>query len=336
MSKTISIIGDGAMGTVCAILLAENGHRVRLWSAFPEAAREMAQFRENRRFLPGTPLCDSIEVTADDNEALRDCTLVISAVPTQFMRSVWGRLKPHCDKGLPICSVAKGIENRTLLRPTQILRDVLDGPEATRSIAALSGPSIAPEIARKLPATVAVASADAALAASVQWLLNRPYFRIYTNEDLLGVEIAGATKNVIAIAAGILDGLRAGDNAKAALLTRGLVEIGRLGRALGAKAETFAGLAGMGDLVTTCFSPIGRNRSFGEAVGRGQTIEQALASVHGVVEGVPTTQSVVELAKARHVQMPLTQGVYDVVFNARRPSDAIEELMSRPLKAESV
>ena len=336
MSKTISIIGDGAMGTVCAIMLAENGHRVRLWSAFPEAARQTAQFRENRRFLPGFPLGDAIEVTGDDNEALRDCSLVISAVPTQFMRSVWSRLKPHCDKGLPICSVAKGIENRTLLRPTQILQDVLDGREGSRPVAALSGPSIAPEIARKLPATVAVASADASLAASVQWLLNRPYFRIYTNGDLLGVELAGATKNVIAIAAGILDGLQAGDNAKAALLTRGLVEISRLGRTLGAKPETFAGLAGMGDLVTTCFSPIGRNRSFGEAVGRGQTIEQALAAVHGVVEGVPTTQSVVELAHARHVQMPLTQGVYDVIFNARKPSDAIDELMARPLKAESV
>lgn len=336
MSKATSIIGDGAMGTVCAIMLAENGHPVRLWSAFPEAARELAQFRENRRFLPGVRLLDGIEVAADDNEALRDCEMVLSAVPTQYMRGVWTRLKPHCDKHLPICSVAKGIENRTLLRPTQILQDVLDGQKASRPIAALSGPSIAPEIARKLPATVAVASTDADLAVRIQGLLNRPYFRIYTNDDLLGVELAGATKNVIAIAAGILDGLAAGDNAKAALLTRGLVEISRLGRKLGAKAETFAGLAGMGDLVTTCFSPVGRNRSFGEAVGRGMSVEQALGAVHGVVEGVPTTQSVVELARAHHVQMPLTQGVYDVVFNGRKPADAIEELMARPLKAESV
>ena len=335
MNPRITIIGDGAMGTVCAIMLAENGHRTRLWSAFPEAARDLARLRENRRFLPGFHLPDGLEIAGDDDQALRDCGLAVSAVPTQFMRSVWTRLKPYCDKHLPICSVAKGIENRTLLRPTQILQDVLDSKEATRPIAALSGPSIAPEIARKLPATVTVASKQRDLAATVQRLLNRPYFRIYTNNDMVGVELAGATKNVIAIAAGILDGLSAGDNAKAALLTRGLVEISRLGMKLGAKSATFAGLAGMGDLVTTCFSPIGRNRSFGEAVGRGMSVESALAAVKGVVEGVPTTQSVVELAKGAGVQMPITQAVHDVIFAGSKPSDAIEDLMSRPLKSET-
>lgn len=336
MSKTITIIGDGAMGTVCANMLAENGLPARLWSAFPEAARELSQLRENRRFLPGFPLHDGVEVTGDDAEAFMDCHLAVSAVPTQHMRSVWTRLKPHCDRTLPICSVAKGIENRTLLRPTQILHDVLDGARPGRVVATLSGPSIAPELARKLPASVTVASEAPALAAMVQSLLNRPYFRIYTNDDIVGVELAGATKNVIAIAAGILDGLRAGDNAKAALLTRGLVEISRLGVALGAKPETFAGLAGMGDLVTTCFSPVGRNRSFGEAVGSGLSVESALAAVHGVVEGVPTTQGVLELAAKKGVQMPITQGVYDVIVNGRKPADAIEELMSRPLKAERI
>jgi glycerol-3-phosphate dehydrogenase (NAD(P)+) len=198
----------------------------------------------------------------------------------------------------------------------------------------LSGPSIAPEIARKLPATVTAASADAGLARRVQEVLSRPYFRVYTNTDVVGVEIAGATKNVIAIAAGILDGLEAGSNAKAALLTRGLAEIARLGIAVGARAETFAGLAGMGDLVTTCISPLGRNRSLGEAIGKGRTLEQALAATEAVVEGVATTRSVVELAARHGVEMPITQGVHDVLFGGVAPAAAIAALMSRPLKAE--
>ena len=323
------------MGTVCAIMLAENGRRVQLWSAFPDAAQRLAEVRENERFLPGHRLADGIEVTARDDQALADAELAISAVPTQFMRPVWQRLKGHCAAGVAICSVAKGIENNTLLRPTQVVRDVLDGsPDSPRPVAALSGPSIAPEVARKLPATVAVAANDDQLAARVQELIARPYFRVYTNVDLLGVEVAGATKNVIAIAAGILDGLAAGVNAKAALLTRGLVEITRLGVALGACAETFAGLAGMGDLVTTCFSPIGRNRSFGEAVGSGQTVAQALSATDSVVEGVATTASVAQLAKKLGVEMPITEAIRQVLFAGRKPSQAIADLMARPLRAE--
>jgi len=181
---------------------------------------------------------------------------------------------------------------------------------------------------------VVVAATDADLAVRVQQLISRPYFRVYTNADLLGVEIAGATKNVIAIAAGILDGMKVGDNAKAALVSRGLSEITRLGEAMGAQAETFAGLAGVGDLVTTCISPLGRNRSFGEAIGRGLSVDEALAAAHGVVEGVATTESVMELAKPRGVVMPITSGIYDVIFNHVAPRSAIRELMSRPLKAE--
>ncbi len=336
MSTEIAIIGDGGMGTVCAIMLAENKHSVRLWSAFADAAKRLAETRVNDRFLPGHRLHDSVQVTGDDEKALANADLAISAVPTQFMRGVWQRLAPHCRKDLPICSVAKGIENGTLLRPTQIILDVLDAPgEQARPIAALSGPSIAPEVARKLPATVTVATEDEQLALWIQTLFSRPYFRAYTNSDLVGVELAGATKNIIAIAAGILDGLEAGDNAKAALLTRGLVEITRLGVALGARRETFAGLAGVGDLVTTCFSPVGRNRSFGELVGRGSGVEQALAATESVVEGVATTASVIELASRCKVEMPITQAVNDVLFAGRSPGDAIAELMARPLKAES-
>jgi glycerol-3-phosphate dehydrogenase (NAD(P)+) len=330
MSQTIAVIGDGGMGTTCAIMLAENGWRVRLWSAFPEAAEQLAHLRENRRFLPGHRLPEAVEVTGDDAAALAGVELAISAVPTQFMRPVWLRLRPHCPPGLAICSVAKGIENGTLLRPTQVLLDVLGGV----TVAALSGPSIAPEVARRLPATVVVACDDPALAERVQALITRPYFRVYTNDDLVGVEIAGATKNVIAIAAGVLDGLGAGDNAKAALVSRGLSEITRLGLAAGAREQTFAGLAGVGDLVTTCISPIGRNRSFGEAIGRGQTIQQAQAATEGVVEGVATTASVVELARRYDVEMPITQAVHDVLFAGVAPRDAIGQLMTRPPKAE--
>ncbi|HUU59239.1 MAG TPA: NAD(P)H-dependent glycerol-3-phosphate dehydrogenase [Phycisphaerae bacterium] len=335
MAERIAIIGDGAMATLCAIMLAENGHRVRMWSAFPDAAEALARTRENRRFFPGFRLPDGVEVTGAEAEAMTDADLAVSAVPTQFMRGWWAGIAGHCPKDLPICSAAKGIEKGTLLRPTQIIQDVLDGrADSGRPVAAISGPSIAAEVGRKLPATVAAAANVPALAERVQRLFNRPYFRVYTNPDLVGVEIAGATKNIIAIAAGILDGLAAGDNAKAALLTRGLAEITRLGVALGASRETFAGLAGVGDLVTTCISPVGRNRSFGEAIGRGKTRDQALAATESVVEGVATTVSVVELARKRSVEMPITQGVHDVLFSGVSPREAIAALMARPLKAE--
>jgi glycerol-3-phosphate dehydrogenase (NAD(P)+) len=332
MKQSVSVIGDGAMGTVCAFLLAENGHSVRLWSAFPEQAALFADRRENVRFLPGFRIPESIRVTGEDAEALQGADIALSAVPTQFIRPVWRRLAPECPRALPVFSVAKGIENGTLLRPTQILREVLGCSE--ERLAALSGPSIAPEIAAHLPATVAAAAHDPALAERVQALIARPYFRVYTNPDLVGVELAGATKNVIAIAAGILDGMGSGCNAKAALLTRGLAEIGRLGESLGAHPATFAGLAGVGDLVTTCISPVGRNRSFGEAIGRGATVREALSATQSVVEGVATTASVVALAEREGVEMPITDAVHAILFRGVPPADAIHRLMNRPLKSE--
>ncbi len=323
------------MATLCAMLLAENGHAVRLWSAFPQAAEELARTRENRRFLPGCRLPETVEVTAQEASALADAEVAIQAVPAQFVRAWWTRLAGYCRPDLPVCSTAKGIENRTLLRPSQVVLEVLGDPDPTpRPVAVLSGPSIAPQVARKLPATVTVAANRPGFAEQIQVLFNRPYFRVYTNPDLVGVEIAGAVKNVVAIAAGILDGLGAGDNAKASLVTRGLAEITRLGVAMGARRETFAGLAGLGDLITTCTSPQGRNRSFGEAVGRGRSVQQALAATASVIEGVATTASVVELAGRYGVEMPITQAVHSVLFSGRAPADAIAELMSRPLKAE--
>jgi glycerol-3-phosphate dehydrogenase (NAD(P)+) len=320
------------MGTICAIMLAENGHAVRLWSAFEDQAKELRETRINQKFLPEKTLPDDVEVISGTKGVFDDVDWILSAVPTQYVRAVWGDLKDVCPAGTPICSVTKGIENETLLRPSEILLNVLGDPG--RTIAVLSGPSIAPEIAKELPATVTVASADESFALRVQECISRPYFRAYTNPDVVGVELAGATKNVIAIAAGALDGMGVGVNAKAALLTRGIVEITRLGLAAGAMAETFAGLSGLGDLVTTCFSPVGRNRCFGEAIGKGKSVEEAIAEAHGVVEGVATTRSLVTLAEKLSVDMPLTRAVYDVIIEGKDRQETITGLMTRPLRSE--
>ncbi|MHC4518101.1 MAG: NAD(P)H-dependent glycerol-3-phosphate dehydrogenase, partial [Planctomycetota bacterium] len=258
--RNVSIIGDGGMGTVLSMLLCEKEITTRMWGYDADQLGEIERHRENRKFLPGYKLPDPLVFDPRDEQAMVGADLIISAVPCQYMRRVWQRLRDHVPAGVPIVSVAKGIENDTLLRPTQILADVLgDGiPLAT-----VSGPTIADELARKLPATACVAAEDADLAARVQHTFTCAWLRVYTNTDLLGVELAGATKNVIAIAAGIIDGIGAGDNAKAALLARGLAEITRLGLAMGAQEQTFVGLTGLGDLVTTCISPSGRNRSFG-------------------------------------------------------------------------
>lgn len=335
MGRTIAIIGDGAMATVCSRIVAANGCGVRLWSALEENASRMRATGRNDRYLPGAELPAGLEITTEPAEAFAGVELAISAVPTQFVRQVWQRLGPHCPAELPICSATKGIENDTLLRPSQIIADVLGRPpDSDRSLAAISGPNIAHELVRELPATVVVAARDEALASEIQGLFTTPYLRVYTNSDIVGVEIAAATKNIIAIAAGILDGIEAGDNAKAALITRGLVEITRLGVALGGRGETFSGLAGLGDLVTTCISPHGRNRSFGEAVGRGQKPQEALAGTDSVVEGVATTKSVVALAARHGVEMPIAEAVHEVIFEGRSPAEAVAGLMSRRPKRE--
>jgi len=336
--RNISIIGDGGMATVLAILLCEKRretkHEIRMWGYDRRQLDDIEQKRENKKFLPGYKIPKALIFEPDDTHIMVDADLIISAVPCQFMRSVWGRLKDYVPIDVPIVSVAKGIENNTLLRPTQILDDVLNQKRATRYVA-LSGPTIADELARKLPATACVASSDEQLAKRIQHTFNCPWLRVYTNTDIVGVELAAACKNIIAIAAGIIDGVGAGDNAKAALLTRGLAEIARLGLAMGAKPQTFAGLAGLGDLVTTCISPKGRNRSLGERIGKGQTLQQAQNATESVVEGVATCKSVVSLASRHDVEMPITQAVYEVLFEDKPVHKAINELMSRKLKAES-
>jgi glycerol-3-phosphate dehydrogenase (NAD(P)+) len=335
MPDNITILGDGAMATVCSILLTSGGHNVTIWGAFEESIERLIQNRENARLLKGVKIPSQVRLTANDADALAACSMIVSAVPTQYIRSVWTRLRSQVPKDAAIVSVAKGIEVETLQRPTQIIADVVSpGVTCAWKLAALSGPNIAGELARYLPATAVVASSDDALARRVQGLFTTQWFRVYTNPDVIGVELAAATKNVIAIAAGILDGLSAGNNAKAALLTRGLVEITRLGVAMGASESTFHGLAGMGDLVTTCVSPEGRNRTVGEQLGRGKKLDQILASMQSVAEGVPTTRAVRELARRRMIEMPITEAVYSVLFEQKDVLMALSDLMSREPKPE--
>ena len=335
--QNITFVGDGAMATVLALLLESRGLRVTVWGPTPDHVAEMIQTRENRRYLPGHRLPDSIRFTSSDTALFRSSDLVVSAIPTQFVRSVWERLAPayaDLDAPPPIVSVAKGIEKQTILRPTQVIADLLGDKKPP--LAALSGPSVADELAKCLPATVAAASEDAEFAARLQATFTTQWFRVYTNSDLVGVELAGALKNVIALAAGTLDGLQAGNNAKSALLSRGLAEITRLGVAMGASQETFFGLTGVGDLATTCFSPSGRNRTAGEMLGKGRKLDEILKEIPGVVEGVPTTQAVVKLAAQHGVDMPITNAVNQVLFENLDPLDAISNLMSREPKTERV
>ncbi|MEM1107932.1 MAG: NAD(P)H-dependent glycerol-3-phosphate dehydrogenase [Planctomycetota bacterium] len=332
----VTFVGDGAMATVLALLLESRGVRVTMWGPTADHVADAIQTRENRRYLPGHRLPDAIRLTASDSSCFRDADLVVSAIPTQYMRSVWERLVPHYPAGTPVVSVAKGIEKNTILRPTQIIADVIAPPEAAPKLASLSGPSVADELAKCLPATVAAASEDLDFAEQIQQTFTTQWFRVYTNPDLVGVELAGALKNVIALAAGILDGLQAGNNAKSALLSRGLAEITRLGVAMGATPETFFGLTGVGDLATTCFSPTGRNRTAGELLGKGKKLEEILDQIPGVVEGVPTTKAVVDLAKKYNVEMPIAEAVNQVLFENLDPLDAISNLMSREPKTERV
>jgi glycerol-3-phosphate dehydrogenase (NAD(P)+) len=340
MPEQVTILGDGAMATVCSILLTEGGHGVTMWGAFEESIEQLLQEREQRRLLPGVRVPQSVRLTANDSQCFNDATLILSAVPTQYMRSVWTRLRRYVPVGVPVVSVCKGLEKHNPLRPTQVIGQVLsdgrrsDGGIVGSPMVALSGPNIAAELARYLPATAVAASDDVGIARRVQAAFSTQWFRVYTNADVIGVELAGAMKNVIAIAAGIIDGLGAGNNAKAALVTRGLVEITRLGVAMGAQAETFKGLAGIGDLITTCVSPEGRNRTVGERIGKGQKLKDVIATMDSVAEGVPTTKSVRELAIRRRVEMPITEAVHSVLFEDKDALHALTELMTRDPKSE--
>src|SRR5579863_3799546 len=322
-----TILGSGAMATACSLLLCEHaGQSVAIWSRTAERAAELSRDRENRKLLPGVPIPNSVEITSQIESAVAGADLLIAAIPTKFLRQTLTTIAGNVPDGLPVVSVAKGVEIGTLMRPSQIVTDVL----GERGVVALGGPSHAEEIARRMPASVVAASSNTELARHVQVLFNTDRFRVYTNVDIVGVELAGAIKNVIAIAAGTSDGLGFGDNAKSALVTRGLVEMIRFGTALGAQAETFSGLAGIGDLMTTCFSRHSRNRHVGECLGRGQSLERIVAEMSGVAEGVSTTRGVHDLAAKLGIEMPITDQVYAVLFEGRSPLEATTSLMMRP------
>ncbi len=319
------------MGTACAIVLAENPEQhVSLWARNADHAADMATIRENKRLLPGITIPESVEITADIAAAVADSDLLVMAVPTAFLRDCLSEISADLTDDRPVVSVIKGIENETFQRPSEIIGDVL----GSRAVVSLSGPSHAEEISRRLPASVVAASGDLALARRVQQTFTTDRFRVYTNVDIIGVELAAALKNVIAIAAGICDGLGYGDNAKSALMTRGLVEMTRFGTSLGAEAQTFAGLAGMGDLITTCASPYSRNRKVGERLGAGETLEEILESMDAVAEGVWTTRSVHELAQQQGIEMPITAEVFSVLFEGKRAVEATDSLMMRPPRDE--
>jgi glycerol-3-phosphate dehydrogenase (NAD(P)+) len=331
MTTTITILGAGAWGTALALHLAQQPrHRVRLWCAKAERARELSECRENVRLLPGVPIPPAVEITADASRALADADLCVTAVPTVHLRTVFRPLAGVMPPALPVLSLTKGIENETFLRPTEILLDVW----GARRVAVLSGPSHAEEVSRGMPTSLVAASADFDLARWVQQRFTTERFRVYTNLDVVGVELAGALKNVVGIAAGICDGMGYGDNAKSALLTRGLVEMSRFGVALGADYPTFFGLAGLGDLMTTCFSPHGRNRRVGQRLAAGESLSDILAGTAMVAEGVYTTRSVHDRARAMSIDMPITTEVYRVLYEGKPPQSAVNDLMLRRLAAE--
>lgn len=326
------ILGAGAWGTAVALVLAQNPrHRVALWSARPENARLLHERRENVRLLPGVPIPESVLLTADVDQAVHQADLLIAAVPTVHLRLVLTRIASALPAGIPVLSLAKGLENSTFLRPTEIAGQLL-GP---RPLAALSGPSHAEEVARGLPTTVVAASADAELARWLQQRFSTDRFRVYTNHDLIGVELGGALKNIIGIAAGICEGLGFGDNALAALLTRGLAEMARFGVALGAEASTFSGLAGMGDLITTCMSRHGRNRQVGLRLAQGEKPHAILGSMTMVAEGVFTAKSVHDKARQLGISTPITAEVYRVLYDNKDPRAAVNDLMLREPTSES-
>jgi glycerol-3-phosphate dehydrogenase (NAD(P)+) len=325
----ISILGDGGWGTAQAILLAGNQHQVTLWGAFPDYVKELNQKRLNGKFLPGVPIPKEIRITTDIKQAVSGCELLVVAVPSKFLRSVISRLKGLISEKTILLSVAKGIESRTLFRMSQVIQE-----ETGRPSSVLSGPSHAEEVARHVPTAVVVASEDLKTARAIQSAYMCENFRVYTQMDVVGVELGGALKNVIAIASGLVDGLKLGDNTKSALIARGVMEISRLGVELGADKETFYGLSCLGDLITTCFSPHGRNQSVGRELAKGRSVKEIISGMEMVAEGVETIASALALAKRERVDLPITRMLQEVISGSVDVHEAVHLLMTRPPKPE--
>jgi glycerol-3-phosphate dehydrogenase (NAD(P)+) len=329
----IGVIGAGSWGTTLANILAKKGYDVTLWVYEKDLAARLQETRINDLYLEGITLSANLSYTSDLADAVQDRQVLILVSPSQVMRQVLKQLKPYLLDDCLLVSAAKGIENDTLLTMSEVLSEVL-GPEVEPRCAFLSGPSFAREVAAEQPTAVAVAAKDLDVAHRIQELFSTEYFRVYTNQDVVGVEIGGALKNVIALASGVGDGLGFNHNARAALITRGLVEIARLGEAMGAHEATFFGLAGMGDLLLTCTGDLSRNRSVGIELGRGRKLDEILNQMHMVAEGVKTTLSAHQLAIKLGVAMPITEQMYQVLYEDKDPKQAVADLMMRALTSE--
>jgi glycerol-3-phosphate dehydrogenase (NAD(P)+) len=329
----VAVLNAGGWGTALAVVLARGGHAVRLWARRAEQAESLAQTRTNEAYLPGVTLDAAIRPTADLAEAVDGCAAVVVVPISAAMRELAHRLGPLLADDVLVVHGTKGLERDALLRLSQVIESELR-PSHRGSVAALSGPTHAEEVGRGVPAAAVVASADPATAAALQTILNGPTFRVYTNPDVIGVELCGALKNVVALATGIGDGLGGGDNARAALMTRSLAEISRLVVAAGGKAETVAGLAGIGDLIATCTSRHSRNRRAGEQIGRGVPLDEVLSASRQGVEGVPATRAALALARSFGVRMPIAEQAHAILFEGHDPQSALTELMARDPTAE--
>jgi len=329
----IAVLGAGGWGSALAILLNQNGNKVTLWEFNPKYAETLSQHRENFYYLPGIKIPKTIDITNDLEYAVKDKSLVVISTPTQFIRNSLSRLKNFDFKDSLLVSVSKGIEISSNFLVSDILTDIFGGIKS-ENILCLSGPSHAEEVSRKLPTAVVCSSSDNNKSRIVQKVFSNSYFRVYSNDDIIGTEVCGALKNVIAIAAGISDGTGFGDNTKAAIMTRGIHEIMKLGLKMGAKKETFFGLAGIGDLIVTCGSDHSRNRRVGIQLGEGKKLKDILSESKMVAEGVATTKAAYDLSKKLNIELPITHQVYDILYKNKKPIRATELLMTRNLKEE--
>jgi glycerol-3-phosphate dehydrogenase (NAD(P)+) len=330
----ISVLGAGGWGTTLAILLHYNGHNVTLWEYNKSYAKELIKKHINTDYLPGIKIPKEILITHDIEESADDKNIIVLAVPSQFLRSVVKKISFSSIEDSILVSVSKGIEKNTLMTMSQMLKDVF--PHISEDqIGVISGPSHAEEVSRRIPTAVVAASSELETSKTIQTAFMTSYFRVYSSSDIYGVELGGAFKNIIAIGAGIIDGAGFGDNTKAAIMTRGVAEISRLGLAMGARPETFAGLSGMGDLIVTCMSRHSRNRYVGEQIGKGKTLKEILKSMEQVAEGVETTRSAKQLVAKNDIETPITNEVYKILYEDKDPVKATTDLMTRDMKSEN-
>lgn len=325
----IAVIGSGSWGTTLANLLAEKGYDVTLWAYEKDLAEQINKERTNSIYLPDVVLSNNIKATNDIAEAVSNSRYILNVVPTQHIRSIFNQVKSYMREESIIINASKGIEIYTLLTPSMILKEILNKP-----VSVISGPSFAKEVSQKLPTAVTIASEDKKTSMLLQEMFNTDYFRVYTHDDIVGVEIGGALKNVIAIASGICDGLKLGYNSRAALITRGLSEMTKLGIIMNAQKKTFSGLSGIGDLVLTCTTPLSRNYTIGYKLGQGQKLSEIIGQSMSVAEGITTTKSAYALSKKYNIEMPITEQIYLTLYKEKSPEETVKDLMNRTLKSE--